>query len=262
MPNITTYTDSVKLILSESAKYFILLLLSVLAIRLWRQYLKTSAGANKRNFLVFACLVSGLAAFVGFASIRHSLGRLYSYYGVKAFKAGNIMPALSLFRTSVQCWENADSLGEQGVCLLWLDQTNQGLQLLDRAKTLRKGQNTAFEEYYEGLYFYFHDQWGAAIPLLESASGDIAYQWNITKLFAVIELENNRPEEAQKLMKPFEQAAVTDYDQAYIIASLDLWNGKKAEAEALAKKYRSENLPPFWKTRFDQLGVKIQNQTP
>ena len=145
---------------------------------------------------------------------------------------------------------------------MWLDQTNQGIQLINQAKILRKGQNTAFENYYEGLFFYYHDQWSAAIPLLESASSDIGYQWNITKLFAVIELDNNRPEEAQKLMKPFEQAAITEYDQAYITASLDLWKGEKVEAEALEKKYRSENLPPFWKTKFDQLAVKIQNLPP
>ncbi len=262
MLDIGNYTDLVKVILGELAKYFSLLLLTVLAIRLWRQFSKTSAGINKRIFLMVASLVSVLAIVVGYCSIRHSMGRLYSYYGVKAFSAGNILPAFSLFRTSVQCWKNADSLGEQGVCLLWLDQTNQGMQLINRAKTLRKGQNTAFEAYYEGLYFYFHDQWSAAIPLLESASGDIGYQWNVTKLFAVLELDNNRPEEAQKLMKPFEQASITDYDQAYIIASLDLWKGKKTEAESLVKKYRSEDLPPFWKTRFDQIEIKIQNQTP
>jgi hypothetical protein len=34
------------------------------------------------------------------------------------------------------------------------------------------------------------------------------------------------------------------------------------EAQLLWQKFASTNLPPFWKSRFDNLGSKIHNQTP
>jgi len=172
------------------------------------------------------------------------------------------LPAFSLFHTSSKYWKSADALGEQGVCLLFLGDHNRGIQLLDEAKTLRKGQSTSFENYYEGLYFYFQEQFDKAVPLLEASSGEMPYRWNVTKLFAIIELEKNQPEEARRLMKPFAEAEITDYDQAYVIASLDLFDGKKTEAKKLVEKFDSKSLPAFWKTRFDKLGAKIQNEAP
>lgn len=181
---------------------------------------------------------------------------------MKAFHDERLLPALALFQASAGYWKNADTLGDEGACLLFLDKPDEGTRLLDQAKALRKGRNTSFEEYYEGLYYFFHDQTGEAAPLLEQASQDPAYRWSVVKLFAVVQLDRNQPQEAVKLMEPFMQAEVTDCDQAYIVASLDLNQGKRAEAQALTAKFDSDDLPPFWKSRFDKLRAKIQTPGP
>ncbi|MGA2029106.1 MAG: tetratricopeptide repeat protein [Verrucomicrobiota bacterium] len=261
MPNMGEYTYFIRVLLGEGAKYLLLLLFCVLAIRLWRRQPKLSAG-NKRGNLLMACSASVMACGIGYLSICHSLSRLYSYYGMRAFNSGYFLPAFSLFHTSSKYWKSADALGKQGVCLLFLGAPNRGIQLLNEVKTLRKGQNTSFENYYEGLFFYFQEQFDKAVPLLEASSGEIPYRWNVTKLFAVIQLDKNHPEEAERLMKPFIQTEVTDYDHAYVKASLDLFEGKKAEAKMLVDKFDLESLPPFWKSRFDNLRAKIQNQSP
>jgi len=259
--NMGGYTELAQLILSESAKYLFLLLFSVLAVRLWRRLPRLSA-ENKRNNLLMACLASVIACGIGYFSIYHSLSRLYSYYGTRAFNSGYLSSAYSLFEKSSAYWKSADAIGEQGVCLLWLGDPKRGIQMIAEAKKIRAGHNNSFEQFYEGLYYFFQKQADLAIPLLAAASTDPAYNWNVTKLFAVLYVDNDQFEDAERLMKPFAEVKITDYDHAYIMASLALFEGKKAEAKILVDKFGLEGLPPFWKSRFDTLRAKIQNQTP
>jgi hypothetical protein len=44
------------------------------------------------------------------------------------------------------------------------------------------------------------------------------------------------------------------------VAALKLFAGKKSESKMLVDKFESENLMPFWKSRFDKLRAQIQNQ--
>jgi hypothetical protein len=247
-----------KLILTESLKYLSLLMFSVLAIRLWRRMPKLTAGNQRSNF-VLALASTALACGIGYFSFCQSMSRLYEYYGMRAFESGYMLSAYSLFAKSAECWKTPDALGNEGVCLLWLDQPVPGARLLAEAKAMRRGDNPKFEDFYEGLYYFFHDQTDKAVPLLESASADLHYYESVAKLFAVIKLDQNQPQEAEALMKPMRQNEVTDPDQAYVIASLDLIEGNKTNAAALWKKFSSTNLPPYWKSRFDKLGAKIQN---
>ena len=55
------------------------------------------------------------------------------------------------------------------------------------------------------------------------------------------------------------QAEVTESDQAYIIASLKLAEGKKAEAQVILNKFPVQDLTPMWKSRFEKLQAKINN---
>jgi hypothetical protein len=261
MPSIHSYAELVILILAESAKYFALLLIVVLAIRLWRRLPKLPSGKKLGN-LFLACLSSALAIGIGFFSICHSMSLMYSHFGVRAFHSRKLEAALSLFQTSLDYRKNADALGGKGICLLWTGHAADGLRLLNEAKALRKGKSSSLENFYEGLYFFYQDDATNAAPLLEAASADMGYRWRVTKLFAVIQLDRNQPQEAAQLMQPFLQAEVTGNDQAYVIASLKLSEGKKAEAQALVDKFLSGNLPPFWKTRFEKLNAKIQQPGP
>ncbi len=258
MPNITEYAALIKVILLEAGKYFALLLFSVLAIRLWRRWLKVSA-AYKPKILLLAGVATLVAGGLGYASICHSMSLLYSYYGMEAFRAQRLAPALVLFQTSANFWKSADTLGEEGVCLLWLDKPDDGNRLLDEAKALRKGESPAFESFYEGLYYFFHDQTGKAVPLMERASANLTYRWSVTKLFAVVQLDQNQPQEAAKLMAPFLRAEVTETDQAYVMASLKLAEGGKTEAQALIDKFATPDLALFWKSRFEKLRAQLQN---
>ncbi|MGH7980091.1 MAG: hypothetical protein ACREE6_12015, partial [Limisphaerales bacterium] len=253
-------SEGLTVFLSEAGKYLLLLLLVVLAVRLWRQFPHLSV-SNRRTMLLFASVTSLLAGVVGYFSICNSLGRLYYYYGVRAVQAGNISSALSLFQTSVKHWKTAEALGGEGICMLWTGMTNQGMALLSEAANLRKTP-TPFEEYYEGMYFFYQNQGEKAAPFLASASSDPQYRWNTVKLVSVIELENGNPKKADELMEPFASVQVTDYDQAYVMASLDLWKSKKAEAKALVEKYNLADLPPFWKSRFQKLDAQLQVQAP
>jgi hypothetical protein len=261
MPSISSYVELVKLILSESAKYFVLLVLVVLAIRLWRRLPKLSKGKRSGNFFL-ACLSSALAIGIGYFSICHSMSLMYSYFGMKAFHAYKLEPALSLFQTSLDYRKNADALGGKGICLLLMGHTPDGMRALDEAKALRQGESSPFEDFYEGLYLFYHDDSTNAVPLLEAASASPDFQWGVTKLFAVIQLDRNQPQEAARLMQPFMQVKVTETDQAYVIASLRLADGKKATALSLINQFSTNDLTPFWKARFEKLRVKIQNQTP
>ena len=74
-----------------------------------------------------------------------------------------------------------------------------------------------------------------------------------------MELGENRAADAAELMKPFMQAEVTESDQAYIIASLKLAEGKKAEAQVILNKFPLQDLSPMWKSRFEKLQAKINN---
>ena len=101
-----------------------------------------------------------------------------------------------------------------------------------------------------------------AIPLLEASSSSPDFRWGVTKLLAIIQLDWNQPQEAARLMQPFMQAEITETDQAYVIASLRLADGKKAEALSLANQFSTNDLTPFWQARFEKLRAKIQDQTP
>jgi hypothetical protein len=60
-------------------------------------------------------------------------------------------------------------------------------------------------------------------------------------------------------MNPFLQLKPEECDQAYIVASLDLQKGNKASVKALLSQFSYENLPAFWRPRFDKLRAEIQN---
>jgi hypothetical protein len=262
MPNIHDYTELVQLLLKETGKYFALLLFAVLAVRLWRRLPKLRGGKQK-NFLL-ACGVSVIACGIGYFAIRQSLSLMYSYYGTRAFEAGNLTSASSLFQESSHYWLSPDALGKQGVCLLLSGKTDEGMQLMNDAKTLRQGRNTPFEEFYEGVHYFFLEQPEQAAPLLEKASVDPAYLWSAIKLLAVLQLDKNQTAEAKRLMSPFLTAEIsdTDCDHVYIAASLDLAEGKKAEAGTLADKFPPEKLSKFWQPRFEKLRKKIQSPNP
>jgi hypothetical protein len=258
MPDIGNYTETTQLVLGEAVKYFALLLFSVLAIRLWRRWAKTCA-ADKLNSLLLAFATTLIAVAIGYFSMCQSLGKLYSHYGMEAFQAGRLLQALSLFETSEKSWNSPDALGQKGVCLLLSGNSEHGLPLIDEAKARRKGAGTSFEEFYEGLYYFMQGQRTNGVPLLEAASADPAYRWSVVKLFAVMELDGNHPDDAAALMKPFATAEVTESDQAYIIASLKLAEGKTNQAQMIADKFSITDLSPAWKSRFEKLQAQIHN---
>ena len=255
--DIEDYVDAIKVILGETAKYLALLLFSVLAIRLWRRRSGTAAGKKGQNFLL-ACLSGAAACGIGYFSIGHSLSLLYYYYGNKAFDAGNYLPAASLFQTSFAYWKNADALGREGICLLLADEPDRGMRRLDEAKALRKGGSSSFEQFNAGMYFFFHEQPDQAVPLLEASSAKAGYQWNVARLLSVIALEKGRPDEAERIMKPYLRAEVKDgdYAHAYVVASLKLREGNQAEARSIIERFPSGKLTPFWKPRFEKLRTK------
>jgi tetratricopeptide (TPR) repeat protein len=258
MPDIGNYTETTKLVLAEAGKYFALLLFAVLSIRLWRRWAKTSA-ADKSSSLLLATAVTLIAAAIGYFSMCQSLGRLYSYYGMEAFRAGRLPQALSLFESSAKFWNGPDALGRKGVCLLMSEDSGQGLPLIEEAKARRKGTGTSFENFYEGLYYFNQGQRTNGVPLLEAASADQTYHWSVVKLFAVMELDGNHPDDAATLMKPFMAAEITEDDQAYIIASLKLADGEKTEAQAILNKFPQGDPSPMWKSRFEKLQARINN---
>ena len=258
MPNVGNYTETTGLVLAEAGKYFTLLLFTVLAIRLWRRWAGSPA-ANKSENMFWACALTLIAAAIGYFSMCQSLGKLYSHFGMDAFHANQLPQALSLFETAARNWRNADTLGQQGVCLLLLGDGDRGLALIAQARALRKGKGAPLEDFYEGLYRFTKGDARAAVPLLQASSVDDAYRWNVTKLFAVMALDENRVADASGQMKPFMQAGVTEFDQAYIMASLKLADGNKAEARAILNKFPLESLSPMWKSRFEKLQAKINN---
>ena len=255
MPDIGTYTETSRLVLAEAGKYFTLLLFSVLAIRFWRRW-AGSPGANKPGNLFLAGVFTLMAAAIGYFSMRQSLGKLYSHYGMNAFHENRLPQAFTLFDLSSKYWKSADALGQKGVCLLMSGDPDRGLQWIEEARTLR-GRNVPFEEFYAGLYFFTRGQASNSVPLLVAASVDGNYRWNVTKLFAIMALDDNRVADAAGQMKPFLQAEVTEFDQAYIMASLKLADGKKTEAQAILDQFPRAGLSPMWKTRFEKLEAQI-----
>jgi hypothetical protein len=256
MPYIGEYTDLIKVILGEAAKYFTLLLFAVLAVRLWRALKGIPAGRRSR-LIASAGAVTALAAAIGYFSVCHSLSLLYSFYGMRAFRQGELKPALSLFDTALGYWHDADTVGKKGVCLLLLGETVEGKKLLNEARTLRKGRAAPFEQFHEGLYCFFKEKPEQATPFLEAAWPDLNFRWNATKLLAVIRLENGQTAGAARLMQPFLAAEIKEIDQAFVVAALKLAEGKTNEVRAILAKFPPENLSPFWKVRFEKLRQKL-----
>src|ERR1700722_8622565 len=93
--NIGGFVNLSTLFLSESAKYLLLLMFTVLSIRLWKRVPKLS-GKDKRIDLMVASIATFIAVIIGYLSICHSMSRLYSYYGMQAFNSDNVPSALSL----------------------------------------------------------------------------------------------------------------------------------------------------------------------
>jgi hypothetical protein len=258
MFNLTNYSENVLVILTEGGKYFALLVLSILAIRLWRRWRRVSS-ARKASGLVLACLVTILTALAGYVSMRHSLARMDSYFGMKAFYDGHLPQALSLFIAAERNWENADTMARCGVCLLFLGEGDRGLAVLKQARDLRNGQGTPFEFMYEGLYRFGQEDAPGAIRFLRAAAKDPAYRWAATKTIAVIELDQDQVAAAGDDMKPFMEVDVTDFDQAYVLASLKLAAGNKAEARALLNKVPASNPGPKWESRLEKLRARLQD---
>jgi hypothetical protein len=258
MPDIGNYSEKIQFFLGEAGKYFALLLFCVLAIRLWRRWTKIPAAHNASG-LLWAVMVTVAAVIIGYYSMRHSLSSLYSYYGMQAFRAERLPQALSLFDTAEKNWPNADTVGKKGVCLLLLGDVDTGLAMISQARAMRKGKGAPFEDFYEGLYHFTKGETRLAVPLLQASSVDDTYRWSDIKIFAVMELDENRVTEAAKQMSPFMQAPVTDTDQVYIMASLKMAAGQKAEAQMLVDKFDATNLPALWQNRFEKLRKQLKN---
>jgi hypothetical protein len=254
------YFDLTKVLLGEGVKYFLLLLFSVLAIRLWRRFPKLSTGRFWHNFLL-ACLVSGIAGGIGYFSIRHSLSQLYFFYAERAFNQGRWSSGFVLWQTSEKFWRNADAVGGQGVCLMMLGYPREGLELIHQARVLRHDQNTPFEDYYQGEFYFFQDQPEKAVPLLNAAAANTLYWWNVAKMLAVVQLDRHQTTDARRLMEPYAEVQVQkdECDHAYIMASFDLLDGKTNQARELLDEFPPDQLIPFWKSRFGRLRAEIQN---
>lgn len=250
--DIGSYNENVALVLKEAGKYFALLVLSVLAIRLWRRWGKSKDSAG----LICSVGVTALAMAVGYISMRQSLGSMYSYYGMQAFRDGRLPQALALFETAGNNWNTADVIGRKGVCLLLLGHEDSGRNLIAQARTLRKA-DSQFEDFYEGVFLFTKNDTEHSIPLLAVAGRNDDYRWSVVKIFAVIYLEADQTADAAKLMEPFMHAEVTEPDQAYILASLALADGKKSEAKELLARFSAPNLPLMWQGRYEKLRAQL-----
>jgi tetratricopeptide (TPR) repeat protein len=255
--NIFSYTENARLVLAEAGKYFALLVFSVLAIRLWRRYATVPASRNAGGLLA-AGVATALAVAIGYFSMCQSLGIMNCYYGKLAFQQGRVPQSLNLFEQAGKYWNNADAVGGQGVCRLMSGDAENGLALIAEARRRRRAKETPFEDFYEGVYRFNEGDVKTAVPLLESASTDYTYRWSVIKLFIVMALDENNVAHAAEKMRPFMQAEVTEFDQAYIVASLKLAEGKKDEARRLLDKFRTTDLPPVWQKRYAKLREKLQ----
>ena len=258
MPDISEYQQAIQVILGESAKYFSLLVFAVLAFRLWRR-LPRLDGGRRRTGLCLAGLVTLATGAIGYFSLSHSLSLIYSHYGMRAFRAGNVASALVLFQKSSGYWRAADARGEVGACLLLMGDPREGLPLLKEAKAMRHGRSTSFEQFYQGVFWFFQEQPDKAAPLLEAATDDLLYRWDATKLLAAIHIERNDPTAAARFMDPYLGVDVKESDQAYVMASIEVWRGRKAESRALLEKFPQKDLSEFWKPRFERLRIQAQD---
>ena len=258
MFDIANYTSNMRFLLGEGGKYFLLLVLSVLAIRLWRRWINITRARNVSGLLC-AVVVTVSAVGVGYVSVRQSLSLLYSHYGMKAFREDRLPQALILFQTADQDWQSANTVGQIGVCRLLLGKVKQGLDLISQARTMRKGKGAPFEDFYEGVYYYTKGDNARAIPLLQAAGKNDAYRWSVIKIFAVMELDQNRIADVEQQMKPFMQADVTEFDQAYIMAALKLADGQKKEARALLDKFSTNGLSARWQSRVKKLREQLND---
>lgn len=252
MQPIGDYAAVIKLVLGEGSKYFALLLVAVLAVRLWRAA-RAVAARSRAKVLVTAASVTLVAAIVAYVSIRSSLALLYAYYGQRAFEAGRLRSALTLYETSGHYWRSADGVGRQGVCRLLLGDSEGGRKLLNEARTLRNGTVASFEHFYQGVYCFFHDQSECALQSLEASRADLTYHWNATKLLAAAKLDQGQTAEAARLIQPFLAADIQEEDQAYVVASLKLAQGATNEARAILTAYPPEAVSRLWTNRFEHL---------
>lgn len=250
--DIGSYNERVTLILLEVGKYFLLLIFCVLSIRLWRRW----RGAKDVAGFYCAVVATCLALATGYFSMRQSLGLMYSHYGLQAFHEGRLPQALALFETADGNWSTADTVGRKGVCLLLLGEVDPGRRLIAQARVLRKA-DAQFEDFYEGIFLFTKGDTERAVPLLEVAGRNDNYRWSVTKIFAVINLESNRIADAVRLMQPFLQAEITEPDQAYIMASLNLADGKTNEAKIVLGQFPTASLSPLWQGRYQKLREQL-----
>ena len=103
------YAQWLKVALAEAGKYFLLLVVAVLAIRCWRRAVHAPGAAKARSMLM-AATISAAAFAVGYFSIMHSLGLLYLQFGVRAYEANRFQSALGLVQISNSYWKSADAL--------------------------------------------------------------------------------------------------------------------------------------------------------
>ncbi len=258
MPSIGNYLSTIQIVLVEFGKYFAVLLLAVLTYRICRGSVKLPAANRWKGFLL-AGFIGILAVGTGYFSIRNSLAILYFHYGEVAFQSGRLEQAYALYDTSGKYWDGADVTGRRGVCLMLLGISDAGEDLLAQAAKLRHGSNTGFENYHAGLYYLINHQDKKAIPFLSAASADPAYHWTVLKYFAALDLDIGDTAHAAELMQPYMGADVTDGDQAYILASLKLADGKSDEARKLLEKFSAADLTPFWQGRFEKLQAQLKN---
>ncbi len=258
MPDIGNYTAGVLAVLGEAGKYFGLLVVCVLTIRLWSRWAKMASARNIGG-LLWAVAATFCVVAIGWVSMRHSLGSLYSHYGRRTFHDGHLSEALSLFAAAEKNWHSADTLGQCGVCILLLGDARQGLELISQARSLRNGIGTPFENFYEGLYHFTQGDVRASAPLLQAAAADDLYRWSVIKIIAVMELDENRVANVAEQLKPFMQAEVTEFDQAYIMAALNLAGGRKSEARLLLDKFPGTGLSPAWQNRYQKLRSQLQD---
>lgn len=260
MPNIGEFTHLAGVLLWEGGKYLIVLVLLVVSLRLWRIVFRQSPG-KKWASLGLACAFSAACAGATWVSMQHSLGRLYYYYGVKTFRTGDTVSAGLLFETSAKHWKFADAVGRRGICLLLTDRNSEGERLLEQAKSMRQGEISTFEAFYAGFAYFFHNKSQQAISFLQASTIDPDYKWAAVKLLATIKVDEGKPQEARELLAPYDKFGVADCEHAYVVASLDLIDGKQSEARALLDRFPTNNLTGFWKAKFEKLRLKAQGKT-
>lgn len=259
MPTIVGYSNTIQILLIEFGKYFGVFLLSVLCFRTFRSSMKMPA-AGRRKGLLLAGFIGLMAIMAGYCSIQNSMGIMYLHYGNAAFDSGRLEQAYDLYDSSAKFWDGADATGRKGVCLFLSGATNQGEALLERASMMRHGKNTSFEQFYKGLYYLINHQDKQAVLFLSQAAADNAYNWTVVKYFAALDLDYGDTQSAATRMEPYLNADITDGEFAYIIAALDVANGKPDAAKAVLDKFSPAELTPFWKVRFEKLQAQI-NQT-